>query len=155
MDEVVKVREDDLTGGEIIALVREHLENMHAVTPTCSIHALDLSALRSPTVTFWSIWDGDDLVGCGALKAICTNAGEIKSMRTAESHRGRGVASRMLEHILHEARGRGYERLFLETGAMGAFAPARSLYAKYGFTTRGPFGDYADDPNSVFMEKVL
>lgn len=149
------IREDNLTGKKIADLLREHLENMHEITPPESIHALDLSALRSPDITFWSAWEGDDLLGCGALRELDPQSGEIKSMRTAEAHRRKGVASRILEHIIQEAQHRGYESLYLETGAFPAFAPARALYARYGFVYRGPFGDYIDDPNSVFMAKKL
>ena len=151
----MQIREDDLTGERIIAFLREHLENMHAVTPPESIHALPLEGLRSPAITFWSVWEGDELLGCGALKELDVKSGEVKSMRTAPLHRGRGVGSRMLEHIIDEARRRAYDVLNLETGAMPEFAPARALYARYGFEVRGPFADYTDDPNSVFMTKKL
>lgn len=154
MDGLV-IRVDDLTGAAVVALLQEHLDEMYAVTPHESVHALDLARLRVPEVTFWTAWDGEALAGCGALKALDARSGEIKSMRTARSHRGRGVGRRILEHILDEARRRGYEALYLETGAMDFFAPARGLYARHGFTLRGPFGDYREDPNSVFMEKAL
>ena len=101
------------------------------------------------------MWEEDDLLGCGALKELDSKHGEIKSMRTALAHRGKGVASRVLEHVLQEARRRGYESLYLETGAMPEFAPARALYLRYGFEVCGPFADYADDPNSVFMTKKV
>jgi len=119
------------------------------------VHALAIEGLRSPHVTFWSVWEGEDLVGCGALKELSADAGEIKSMRTAEAHRGRGVASRMLEHIVEEARRRRYRHLHLDTGSFAEFAPARALYERFGFTYRGPFGSYRDDPNSVFMTRAL
>lgn len=151
----MQIREDDLTGKKIIALLEEHLNNMHEITPPESIHALDLSGLRVPEITFWTIWEGDDLLGCGALKELNKESGEIKSMRTATAHRGKGVGSAVLEHILEVARVRGYYQLYLETGAMPEFAPARNLYARYGFENRGPFADYTDDPNSVFMAKNL
>ena len=151
----LQIRKDDLTGEKITAFLREHLENMHDVTPPESIHALPLEGLRSPAITFWSVWEGDELLGCGALKELDAKTGEVKSMRTALAHRGRGVGSRLLEHIISEAEQRAYDFLNLETGAMPEFAPARALYARYGFETRGPFGDYTDDPNSVFMTKKL
>lgn len=151
----IKIRHDDLTGEQIIGLLQEHLDNMHAITPPESVHALDLTGLRAPDVTFWSVWDADTLVGCGALKALDETAGEIKSMRTVEAYRGRGVGARVLEHIISEATRRGYTHLYLETGAMAAFAPARALYERYGFVYRGPFGTYSEDPNSVFMLKEL
>lgn len=149
------IREDDLTGDAVAALLGEHLEDMHEITPPGSVHALPLDALRAPDVTFWSAWEGNELVGCGALKEIDAETGEIKSMRTASGHRGRGVGSRVLRHIIGEARRRAYRHLFLETGSMPEFEPARSLYRRHGFSLRGPFGDYADDPNSVFMTKAV
>ena len=151
----LQIREDDLTGEKIISFLREHLENMHDVTPPESIHALPLEGLRSPDITFWSVWEGDELLGCGALKELDAKTGEVKSMRTAPLHRGKGVGSRMLEHIINEAKGRAYDSLNLETGTMLEFAPARALYTRYGFEARGPFADYTDDPNSVFMTKKL
>jgi putative acetyltransferase len=151
----LRIREDDLMGGEVAELLRAHLDEMHEITPPESVHALDLDALRSPAVTFWSAWQGDELLGCGALRELDPSSGEIKSMRTVEAHRGTGVASRILEHILDEARWRGYTYLHLETGSMAEFEPARALYARYGFEFRGPFAEYTDDPNSVFMTKKL
>ena len=151
----MQIHEDDLTGEKIAAFLREHLENMHAVTPPGSVHAFPLEALRAPDVTFWSVWGGDDLLGCGALKELDTKSGEVKSMRTAPLHRGKGVGSRVLEHIIQEAQRRAYDWLYLETGAFEEFAPARALYLRYGFEYSGPFGDYKDDPNSVFMAKKL
>jgi len=149
------IREDDLSAPEIAAFLAEHLEEMHSVTPPESVHALDLDRLRAPEVTFWSVWDAKGLVGCGALKETGPRRGEIKSMRTAVSKRGQGIGSRVLKHILDEAVRRGYESLSLETGAMAEFAPARALYERYGFEVCGPFDDYAEDPNSVFMTKRL
>ncbi|MBD2111511.1 MULTISPECIES: GNAT family N-acetyltransferase [Cyanophyceae] len=149
------IREDDLTGPQIIALLREHLENMHEITPSGSVHALDLEQLRAPNITFWTAWDGNDLLGCGALKELDSTSGEVKSMRTPAAHRRKGIASSILEHIIDVARQRGYTHLYLETGSFPAFAPARTLYERYGFEYRGPFGDYTADPNSSFMEKSL
>ena len=128
---------------------------MHASSPPESVHALDLSELRHPGVTFWTAWEGTELLGCGALKAMAGSCGEIKSMRTASTHRGRGIASVLLEQIIQEARRRGYQTLLLETGSMREFAPARALYGRFGFDYRGPFAGYEDDPNSVFMSKEL
>ncbi|NET51747.1 MAG: GNAT family N-acetyltransferase [Merismopedia sp. SIO2A8] len=128
---------------------------MHRMTPPESVHALDLEALRSPHITVWSVWDGDVLMGCGALKELDGKSGEIKSMRTDPIHRRKGVASRMLDHIIKEAKHRGYQCLNLETGSSPGFAPAQALYRRYGFEYRDPFGEYADDPNSVFMTKKL
>lgn len=151
----MQIREDDLTGQEIADLLREHLENMYEITPPESVHALDIEALRSPDITFWSAWEGDELLGCGALKQLDASSGEVKSMRTAKSHRRKGVASKILEHLIQEAQGRGYDRLSLETGSFPEFAPARALYERYGFEYCAPFADYTDDPNSVYMMKKL
>ena len=149
------LRLDDLRHPTVIALLQEHLDWMHRISPPESVHALDLAALRRPDITFWTLWDGEALAGCGALRELAQGQGEVKSMRTAQTHLRRGVAARMLDHILAEARRRGYARLSLETGSMAYFAPARALYARAGFSRCGPFGDYVEDPNSVFMTRTL
>jgi putative acetyltransferase len=151
----MEIRVDDLTGPEIARLLQEHLQDMALHSPPESIHALDLESLRSPAITFWCVWDGAELMGCGALRELDPQHGEIKSMRTAPAHRRKGVAKRMLEHILVEAQQRGYQRISLETGTMAAFEPARQLYASYGFTECPPFADYFEDPNSVCMTRVF
>jgi len=149
------IRLDDLREPEIVAFLEDHLEDMYAATPAAeSRHVLDLERLRRPEITFWSVWEGDLLVGCGALKELDPTHGEIKSMRTATAHRGTGVASAMLRHIIEEAARRGYRRLSLETGSGDFFAPARALYAKFGFVVCEPFGDYKPDPNSYFMTRA-
>ena len=128
---------------------------MNEITPAESVHALDLEALRSPYIIFFSAWEGDELVGCGALKELDSRSGEIKSMRTAKAHRGGGIASKILERIIKEAEDRAYDYLNLETGSMDEFIPARALYIRYGFEYRGFFAEYFEDPNSVFMTKKL
>ena len=124
-------------------------------SPPESIHALDLDGLRRPEVTFWSVWQNAELMGCGAIKELDSRHGEIKSMRTVSSHLRKGVAATLIRHMLDEARRRSYRRLSLETGSMEAFAPARTLYAKFGFTPCAPFADYVEDPYSVFMTREL
>ena len=151
----MQIREDDLTGQKIAAFLQEHLENMHEITPPESVHALDLTALRSPEITFWSAWQGEELLGCGALKQLNSSSGEIKSMRTAQKYRRQGIGAKMLEHIITAAQKRGYHALYLETGSMAEFAAARALYSRYGFEYCSPFAEYIDDPNSVFMVKQL
>jgi putative acetyltransferase len=145
------IKIDDLAGPEIQRLLQEHLDSMYSLSPPESVHALDLDALRGPDITFWSVWDANDLLGCGALKELDPFHGEIKSMRIADAHRRKGVAKRLLEYIIDEARRRGYERLSLETGSTAAFEPARNLYSAFGFTYCEPFADYVPDPNSSFM----
>jgi putative acetyltransferase len=149
------IKLDDLTGPELIELLAEHLRDMHVHSPPESVHALDLDELRKPDITFWSVWSGDKLVGCGALKELEKEHGEIKSMRTALEFRGKGAGKLILRHITAEAENRGYKRLSLETGSMDAFEPARRLYASHGFEYCGPFADYILDPNSVFMTRKL
>ena len=151
----MQIRAGQLDRPEVIALLREHLQGMAELSPPDSVHALGLDALKHPQISFWSAWDDEELLGCGALKQLDAAHGEIKSMRTAGAHRRRGVAVAMLEHILAEAARREYRRLSLETGSMDGFGPARNLYARYGFDYCGPFADYRDDPNSVFMSKAL
>lgn len=150
-----EIRIDDLRGPEIRALLEEHLRHMHELSPPESVHALDLDALRRPEITFWTVWSGAELLGCGALKELDATHGEVKSMRTAAQRRRSGVARAVLAHLIGVARARGYARLSLETGSMPAFEPARRLYAAFGFTACGPFADYAPDPNSVFMTRTL
>ena len=151
----MNIRVDDLSGPEIAGLLQEHLRSMALHSPPESIHALDLEALRRPEITFWSVWQDAELLGCGALKELDAQHGEIKSMRTASPHLRKGVAARLMGHILEEATRRFYRRLSLETGSMEAFAPARRLYARFGFRPCGPFADYVEDPYSVFMSREL
>jgi putative acetyltransferase len=149
------IRVDDLSSPEIIGLLHEHLRSVASHSPPESVHALDLDALRNPDITFWSVWQDSELMGCGAVKELDSRHGEIKSMRTASSHLRKGVAATLMHHILEEAERRSYERLSLETGSMDAFAPARSLYASFGFKPCGPFANYVEDPYSVFMTKEV
>ena len=152
----MEIREDDLTAPAVLALLRLHLAGMEDESPPESVHALGAEALRGADVSFWTVWDGDALLGFGALKALDRGHGEIKSMRTAPAALRRGVGAAMLDHIIAEARRRGYQRLSLETGSSPAFDPAAALYARFGFTPCEAFADYpADDPFSRFMTLEL
>jgi putative acetyltransferase len=151
----MRIEVDDLTHPQVHALLQEHLANMYELSPPESVHALDLSKLRAPDITFWSVWDGGTLVGCGALKEMSATEGEIKSMRTPKALRRRGAGRAVLEHIIAEAKRRGYTRLNLETGSQDGFVAARTLYESFGFTYCGPFGDYKPDPHSAFMTLKL
>jgi putative acetyltransferase len=154
--EAMHIQEDDLTGDAIAALLDEHLADMHSITPAESVHAMDLGALRADrTITFFSLWEDGNLLGCGALKVLDAQCAEIKSMRTARPHRRRGVAARILEHIISEAEKQGLVALYLETGSMAEFAAARGLYERYGFKYCQPFADYIEDPNSIFMRRAI
>ena len=155
MQDHMDIRVDDLSSPEVCRLVEEHLESMALHSPPESVHALAAAALRKPGITFWSVWQDSELMGCGALKELDAHHGEIKSMRTTSLHLRKGVATRLLHHILEEAERRSYRRLSLETGSMDAFAPARRLYTRFGFQPCGPFAEYVEDPYSVFMTKEL
>ena len=151
----MRIELDDLTRPAIHALLEEHLRNRHALGPPESVHALDLAKLRAPGITFWSAWDDEGLLGCGALSEMSPTHGEIKSMRTPQARRRTGAGRALLMHIIAVARERGYERLSLETGSVAAFDPAHRLYESVGFTRTGPFGAYVEDVNSVFMTLAL
>ncbi|TXT37923.1 MAG: putative acetyltransferase, partial [Comamonadaceae bacterium] len=146
---------DDLQGSAIQALLQVHLDAMYEHSPPESVHALDLAALRHPAITFWTAWDGEELLGCGALKQHSAEHGELKSMRTASAHVRKGVAKAILRHIESAARAKGIQRISLETGPHAPFAAAQKLYASEGFVECGPFADYVLDPYSMFMSKTL
>lgn len=153
---MIDIRPDDLQGPEIAELLEAHLTHMRAISPPNSVHALDLEALRAPQITFWTMWQDDDtLIGCGALRELDTRHGEIKSMHTLKSLRGKGLGRRMLTHIIDEAKRRGYKRLSLETGGTDDFAAARGLYSAFGFVTCPPFADYVLDAFSTCMTLEL
>jgi putative acetyltransferase len=151
----MNIKIDDLKGPEIYELLQEHLSSVALHSPPESVHALNIEELRQPDITFWTVWEDGELLGCGALKELDAQHAEIKSMRTSSRHLRKGVAKHLLEHMLDEARRRGYSRLSLETGSMEAFEPARNLYAGFGFTYCAPFADYIEDPYSVFMTREL
>ena len=151
----MKIIIDDLQHPAIQALLNEHLQNMYELSPPESVHALNLQKLRVPEITFWTAWENDLLLGCGALKELDHKHGEIKSMRTPVAHRRKGAGRAILAHIIEVAKERAYDRLSLETGTADAFKPAQKLYESFGFTYCEPFGDYREDPNSVFMTLLL
>jgi putative acetyltransferase len=147
--------EDDLTGHAIAALLRLHLDEMHQWSPPESVHAMPIERLRQPDVTFYSAWIGDQLVGCGALKHLADDHGELKSMRAHPDWRGKGVGKAILHHLLAQARARGYARVSLETGRPEPFLPARRLYESHGFAECPPFGDYVADDFSICMTRAI
>ncbi len=151
----MKIILDDLTHPKVIALLEEHLHDMRSVSPPESVHALDLEELRQPSIRFWSIWENDSLAGCVAMKLHNSELGEIKSMRTSRDFHRRGIASKLLNHLLDHAKSAGLQRVSLETGIEDYFEPARVFYKKFGFEECGPFAQYTNDPNSVFMTLAL
>ncbi|WP_243838807.1 GNAT family N-acetyltransferase [Aeromicrobium yanjiei] len=150
-----EIREDDLSGPEVVALLEQHLAEMASHTPAESVHALPIDRLSGPDVTFWSVWSGGRLAGCGALKELDPTHAEIKSMRVTDEFRRQGVGEVVLLHLLDVARRRGYARVSLETGSNPPFEAARRLYARHGFVECEPFADYVPDPWSVFMTLQL
>jgi putative acetyltransferase len=150
-----RIVEDDLTGTEVAALLALHLGEMHQWSPACKVHAMPLERLREPDVTFYSAWDGEALAAVGALKNLGGGRGELKSMRAAPEYRGRGAGKAILEHLIAEARTRGYTWLGLETGRPEPFVPARTLYERHGFAECPAFGDYVSDEFSLCMDRAL
>jgi putative acetyltransferase len=151
----MRIEIDDLTRPQVLELLNEHLTNMFELSPPENVFALDVTKLRAPDITFWTVWERDVLLGCGALKELSPKQGEVKSMRTPRALRRRGAGRAVLTRIVEVARQRGYETLSLETGSNPAFLPAQKLYQSFGFTYCGPFGSYREDPNSVFMSLRL
>ncbi|EGQ8506024.1 TPA: GNAT family N-acetyltransferase [Vibrio parahaemolyticus] len=151
----MRIEIDDLERPQVIALLEEHLQDMYATSPPESVHALDVSKLKLPSITFWTGWDGEQLLGCVAMSQLEDGHAELKSMRTTPSARKQGVASRLLNHVIEQAKHQGIQRLSLETGSMAFFEPAHRLYEKHGFVYCEPFGDYQPDPNSRFMTLAL
>jgi putative acetyltransferase len=146
---------DDLQHPKVLALLEEHLRSSRSHSPPESVHALDVESLRGPGIAFWVAWDGEDLLGCSALKRLDAQHVELKSMRTSYAHQRKGVARAMLTHLLTEAKASGFERMSLETGTPDAFSAARALYRDMGFEECGPFAGYVLDPYSVFMTRQL
>jgi len=151
----MRIEIDDVSRPQVLALLEEHLRNMHEITPPEFVFAFDASKLREPGVVVWTAWEDDVLLGCAALKELSPTEGEVKSMRTPAHLRGRGAGRALLHHILDVSRQRGYRELFLETGRPPDFTPAISLYRSVGFRECGPFGDYTENGNSVFMTLAL
>jgi putative acetyltransferase len=151
----IDVRPDDLRSQEVQALILEHLAGMHANSPPEHVHALPIESLRRPDITFLSAWSGGELCGCGALKQLDAESGEVKSMRTRQHFLRKGVGQAVLDEIIRLATARGYSRLYLETGTGPAFEAAHALYLRNGFDWCGAFGDYAANEFSVFMVKDL
>lgn len=151
----MRIAVDDLSSPATIAFLEDHVTELRTLGPPESTHALDLDGLREPGVRFWTARDGDEVVGCAALKELDATHAEVKSMRTAAARKRQGIAGRLLLTVLEHARAAGYQRLSLETGSDEFFAPARALYARHGFVECEPFADYRPDPLSTFMTLEL
>lgn len=151
----MQIRRDSPLAPEVLPLLQRHLDLMHASSPPESVHALDPAELAGPGIAFFTLREGETVLGMGALKAIDAGHAEIKSMHVVAEARGRGLARQLLDRLLDEARAAGYSRLSLETGVEDVFAPARALYATAGFAPCPPFEGYVEDPNSLFMTRSL
>ncbi len=151
----MRIERDDVSRPEVLALLEEHLRNMHELSPPEQVFAFNADKLRAPDVTLWTAWEDGTLLGCAALKELSPTQGEVKSMRTPATLRRQGVGRALLNHLLDVARERGYRELLLETGSHPAFGPAQMLYRSVGFRECGPFGDYTDNGFSVFMSLTL
>jgi putative acetyltransferase len=149
------IRDGGLEDPRVRDLLAHHFRTARAQTAAGSAHALDLDGLKVPAIRFWSVWEGDSVVGVGALKELSPSHGEVKSMHTLDTRRRLGVGGAMLRHIIERARAMGMTRLSLETGSWPYFEPARAFYRRHGFVECPPFGDYGPDPNSIFMTLEL
>jgi putative acetyltransferase len=152
---MLRIVDGGLDDPQVVAMLRFHFDTNIAVTPPGSAHVFDLSRLKASDVSFWSAWNGETLLGTGALKRMDAANGEIKSMHTLKTARRSGAGQAMLLHIMSAARTMDLKTLWLETGSFDYFAPARALYAKHGFVECEPFGDYKPDPNSTFMVRAI
>lgn len=146
---------DDLTASQTLQLITEHFNEMQENSPAESMHALPIEALKQPDITFYSAWDQENIMGCGAIKELTSEHAEIKSMRTSSHYLRKGVARAILQHLIDEAMTRNYHSLSLETGAQESFKPAVKLYEDFGFTYCAPFGHYTEDSHSLFMTLSL
>lgn len=151
----MKIEIDDLSRADVLALLEEHVRNMHELSPAEHVCAFDAARLRAPNVTFWTAWEGETLLGCAALKEMSASEGEVKSMRTPRLRRRNGTGRALLEHVIGEARARGYRTLYLETGTHPDFTPAQTLYRSAGFRECGTYGDYKQSAYSVCMRLDL
>lgn len=150
-----RIRRDDLTDPRVLALLQQHLDEVHQWSPACKVHAMPAERLREEDVTFFAAWDDETLAAVGALKDLGDGRGELKSMRAADSYRGKGAGHAILDALVAEARSRGMIWLGLETGNTAEFADSHALYRRHGFAECPPFGDYVSDDFSLCMERSL
>lgn len=149
------IRQDDLHDPRTQALLRLHVQRMHANTPTEHVFALDLPALRKPDITVWTVWQDETILGIGALKCLDPAHGEVKSMRTHPDHLRKGVGAALLTHIVAVARARGVRCLSLETGRGPDFEPALALYRRFGFVSGPAFAEYVPSAYNQFLHLHL
>ena len=135
---------------EVNDLLKKHFIELRSVSPAGSTHVLDIDGLKDPSIKFWSLWEDNKLIGCGALKFLEKEHGEFKSIRVADEFRKKGIGERIINHLIEEAKKLKISKLSIETGSGDFFLPARNLFSKFGFKTCPPFAHYKDDPNSCY-----
>ncbi len=146
----MKSIENNFDHPEVNSLLTKHFIELRSVSPEGSAHVLDIPGLKIPSIKFWSLWDNDQLIGCGALKFLSEEHGEFKSIRVDDKHRKKGMGEKIISHLIYQAKKIGIKKLSIETGAGDFFLPARKLFSKFGFKKCPPFAHYKDDPNSCY-----
>ena len=146
----MKSIEGNFNNSEVNDLLKKHFIELRSVSPEGSAHVLDIDGLKDPSIKFWSLWEDNKLIGCGALKFLDKNHGEFKSIRVADEFKKKGVGKRIITHLIGEAKKLKISKLSIETGAGKFFLPARNLFSKFGFKKCSPFAHYKDDPNSCY-----
>ncbi len=146
----MKSIEGNFDNSEVNNLLKKHFIELRSVSPAGSTHVLDIDGLKDPSIKFWSLWESNKLVGCGALKFLEKNHGEFKSIRVADEFKKKGIGERIINHLIEEAKKLKISKLSIETGAGDFFLPARNLFSKFGFKSCPPFAHYKDDPNSCY-----
>ena len=148
----MKSLENNFDHPEVNSLLTKHFIELRSVSPEGSAHVLDIPGLKISSIKFWSLWDNNQLIGCGALKFLSDTHGEFKSIRVADKHRKKGMGEKIISHLITEAKKIGIKKLSIETGAGEFFLPARKLFKKFGFKTCKPFAHYKEDPNSCYFD---
>ena len=146
----MKSIEGNFDNSEVNDLLNKHFIELRSVSPAGSTHVLDIDGLKDQSIKFWSLWENDELIGCGALKFLEKNHGEFKSIRVADEFKKKGIGERIINHLIEEAKKLKISKLSIETGAGDFFLPARNLFSKFGFKSCPPFAHYKDDPNSCY-----
>ena len=140
---------------EVNNLLKTHFIELRSVSPAGSTHVLNIDGLKDPSIKFWSLWENNKLIGCGALKFLEKNHGEFKSIRVADEFKKKGIGKRIINHLIEEAKKLKITKLSIETGAGEFFLPARKLFSKFGFKPCPPFAHYKNDPNSCYYTLKL
>ena len=152
---MLKSIEDNFDHPEVNKLLKDHFVELKAASPEGSAHVLDISGLKVPSIKFWSLWENDELMGCGALKFLDKDHGEFKSIRVHDNFRNKGNGIKVIGHLIEEAKKLKIRKLSIETGAGNFFIPARKLFNNCGFKSCPPFAHYKEDPNSLYLTKLL